>query len=180
MDGETANQKAAMGRPLIVSYSYTGHTQRIAQELQRMTNGDLCDIYPWQPYPMAFSELLCQVRQEVQNGYHPRLLPGTVSPADYAVILAGSPNWCGTIAPPLASWLAGHDLSGKLILPFYSHCGGVPCDFRRDIARLCPRADVREALGVMEDGMENQTEVLRGWLRRAGLTDAAVSGRAHG
>ena len=35
----TANQKAAMGRPLIVSYSYTGHTQRIAQELQRMTTG---------------------------------------------------------------------------------------------------------------------------------------------
>ena len=61
MDGETANQNAALGRPLIVSYSYTGHTQRIAQELQRMTNGDLCDIYPWQPYPMAFSELLRQV-----------------------------------------------------------------------------------------------------------------------
>ena len=34
----------------------------------------------------------------------------------------GKPNWCGTIAPPLASWLHKNDLSGKILLPFYSHC----------------------------------------------------------
>ena len=125
-------------RPLIVSYSWSGNARQIAQALQAVTGGDWREIYPWQPYPAAFPELLAQVRREVQTGRYPRLLPGAPSARPYAVVFAGSPNWCGTIAPPLASWLSKNDLSGKIILPFCSHCGGAPCDFRRDIARLCP------------------------------------------
>ena len=151
---------------LIVSYSYTGHTHRIAQAIHDLTGGDWCEIYPWQPYPMAFPELLEQVRQELQTGYHPRLLPGTSNPKPYPVIFAGSPNWCGNIAPPLASWLAKHDLSGKMILPFYSHCGGVSCDFSREIARLCPGAKVREALGVLENPGADLPRILQDWIKK--------------
>ena len=113
-----------MEKALIVSYSYTGHTHRIAQALCALTGGDWCEIYPWQPYPMAFPELLEQVQKEIQAGYHPRLLPGAASARGYSVIFVGSPNWCGHIAPPLAAWLAKNDLAGKVVLPFYSHCGG--------------------------------------------------------
>ena len=158
-----------ISRPLIISYSYSGHTHRIAKEICAMTGGDWCEVYPWQPYPMAFRELLDQVRKEVRTGHHPRLLPGINNPRPYSVIFAGSPNWCGTIAPPLASWLFKNDLSGKIILPFYSHCGGVPCDFSRDILRLCPKADVHAALGVTEDIGEDLPKILRGWLDKNGL-----------
>ena len=155
-------------RPLIISYSYSGHTHRVAQEIHDLTGGDWCEIYPWQPYPMAFTELLDQVKKEVQTGYHPRLLPGASNPKPYSVVFVGSPNWCGTIAPPLASWLAKNNLSHKIILPFYSHCGGVPCDFSRDIARFCPQSDVREALSVIEDGGDNLRDVLIQWIGRVG------------
>ena len=124
---------------LIVSYSYSGNTHRIARGIQELTGGDRYEIYPWQPYPMAFPELLNQVKKEVEHGYHPSLLPGAPSPVSYQVIFAGSPNWCGTIAPPLASWLYKNDLSGKILLPFYSHCGGVEADFRKDISVSCLR-----------------------------------------
>lgn len=158
-----------MKEPLILSYSYSGHTHRIAQVICALTGGSWCEIYPRQPYPMAFPELLDQVRREVQTGYHPRLLPGASSPKPYAVVFVGSPNWCGTIAPPLASWLAKNDLSGKIILPFYSHCGGVPCDFSRDVARLCPKAEIREALGVVEDDGAELPQLLQAWLDKNGL-----------
>ena len=158
-----------MKEPLILSYSYSGHTHRIAQVICALTGGSWCEIYPRQPYPMAFPELLDQVRREVQTGYHPRLLPGASSPKPYAVVFVGSPNWCGTIAPPLASWLAKNDLSGKTILPFCSHCGGVPCDFSRDVARLCPKAEVREALGVVEDDGADLPGILRDWLDKNSL-----------
>ena len=65
---------------LIVSYSYTGNTHKIAQEIQKLTGGDLCEIYPWQPYPMAFPELLAQVKREIAAGYRPRLLAQPYSP----------------------------------------------------------------------------------------------------
>ena len=157
------NRHAGYDRPLIVSYSYSGNTHRIAQKIHAAAGGDWCEIYPWQPYPMAFPELLRQVKGEVQSHYRPRLLPGTPSPHPYTIIFVGTPNWCGTIAPPLASWLYKNNLSGKIILPFYSHCGGVSGDLRQDIARLCPKADVREALGIIDDGGIKLGDMLRQW-----------------
>ena len=158
-------------RPLIVSYSYSGNTHQIAQGLQTITNGDWFEIHPWQPYPMAFPELLEQVKREVQSSYHPRLLPLRCSVRPYQVIFVGSPNWCGTIAPPLASWLYKNNLSGKIILPFYSHCGGVSGNFRGDIAKLCPKADVKDALSIIDGGGDDLMELLRQWLVKTGIAD---------
>lgn len=155
--------------PLIVSYSYSGHTHRIAKEIQAATGGDWCEIYPWQPYPMVFTELLEKATKEIRSGYYPRLLPGFRSARPYTHIFVGAPNWCGTMAPPLASWMMKNDLDGKVVFPFYSHCGGVPCDIQRDIRSLCPGADVREALGVTEDDSHPLAEVLSNWFRRAGI-----------
>ena len=152
-------------RPLIVSYSYSGNTHQIARGLQKATGGDWCVLHPRQPYPMVFSELLEQVRGEIQSGYCPGLLSDVRSPRAYSMIFAGSPNWCGTIAPPLASWLKQYDLNGKIILPFYSHCGGVPCDFQGEIQKICPKAEVREPLGVSGDGEEGLMETIDRWLQ---------------
>lgn len=161
----TSKQRDLNPHPLIVSYSYSGNTHRIARGIQELTGGDKYEIYPWQPYPMAFPELLNQVKKEVEHRYHPILLPGAPSPVSYQVIFAGSPNWCGAIAPPLASWLYKNDLTGKIILPFYSHCGGVPADFRKDIAKLCPKTDVRESLQVIADGGGQLRKWIEKWLQ---------------
>lgn len=167
-----ARDETSPNSALIISYSYSGHTHQIAQALQSLTGVDWCEIYPWQPYPVEFPDLLQQVQGEVKRGYRPRLLPGARAPRPYSVIFAGTPNWCGTIAPPLASWLSRHDLSGKLILPFYSHCGGVAGDLAGDIAALCPRAAVGEALSIIGAGGEALPELLRQWLQRVGMGSA--------
>ena len=64
---------------LIVSYSYSGNTHRIARKLQKLTGGERYEIYPFQPYPAVFPELLEQARREVDFGYRPGLLPGIYS-----------------------------------------------------------------------------------------------------
>lgn len=78
----------------------------------------------------------------------------------------GSPNWCGTIAPPLASWLYHNNLAGKVLLPFSSHCGGVPGNMRRDVARLCPKADVRDVLSIINDGGDSLSGRVRLWMEK--------------
>ena len=152
-------------KPLIVCYSYSGHTRERALTIQRFTHGDLCQIFPSQPYPVPFQELLAQVRKEVASGIRPKILVTGPAPGSYQTIFVGSPNWCGTIAPPLASWLSRYDLSGKVLLPFYSHCGGVQGDLRGAIQRLCPKAVVKEELGILETETEPAT-VVEQWLSR--------------
>ena len=175
MTAENKNCPPAFGRALIAVYSYSGSTHRIAREIQAVTGGDLCTIYPWQPYPMAFPELLAQVKKEIAAQHRPRLLPTAFLPCAYPVIFVGTPNWCGTIAPPLASWLHRNDLSGKILLPFYSHCGGVSGDMQADIARLCPKADVREALGVIDGDKGELRGVLKEWFQRTGLAESPLN-----
>lgn len=165
-------------KPLIISYSYSGNTHKIARAIQNITGGDRSEIYPWQPYPAAFPELLRQVKKEIAEHCYPPLLPVSHSPRKYSVVFVGSPNWCGSISPPLASWLHKNNLSGKIIIPFYSHCGGVAGDIKNDIAKLCPRADVRDALGVIDDGGEDLTQLLYQWFVKIGATELALTIRA--
>lgn len=156
-------------RALIISYSYSGHTHQIAAAVQQLTGGDWQEIYPWQPYPMAFPELLSQVKKEIHRRYYPSLLPVSHLSRVYPVIFVGTPNWCGTMAPPLASWLYHNNLSGKWILPFYSHCGGVPCNLRRDIQSLCPGAKVGEPLGILDQETGKAADQIQQWLTRQRL-----------
>ncbi len=173
---KTERKQMKLEESLIISYSYSGNTHRLAEQIQAVTQGNWMEIYPRQPYPVTFPELLEQVKQEVTSGFRPPLLPGAVSCRPYPIVFAGSPNWCGTIAPPLASWLYKNDLKGKIVLPFYSHCGGVVGDFQRDILRLCPKADVREALGIVNDGGKELTETIRRWLARNGFSEETTTG----
>lgn len=149
---------------LVVAYSYSGNTYKIAQVISRMTGGDFCDIYPWQPYPMSFPELLEQVRKEIAAKYRPRLLPFLYSPHHYDTIFVGSPNWCGTIAPPLFAWLKGNELSGKDIYPFCSHCGGVPGNMQKDVQSICKKSKVHKCLSIINDGGEEIENIVMQYL----------------
>lgn len=106
------------GNILIVCYSYSGKARKIAEMIQEQTGGRLSQIYPRQPYPADFDRLLSQVREECISGKFPMLLPVTESADVYDAVFVGSPNWCGTIAPPLAAWLKRNDMAGKILLPF--------------------------------------------------------------
>ena len=163
-------------KPLIVCYSYTGHTREAALRLQSLTGGDLCQIFPRQPYPVSFPQLLEQARREIAAGVRPRLLVMGPGPQPYRTIFVGSPNWCGTIAPPLASWLSHYDFSGKVLFPFCSHCGGVRGDLREAVQRVCPKAEVKEALGLLETETAPE-DVLGQWLARNVVQQNGIRGK---
>lgn len=125
-DDENAGIDVNEGKKiLIVYYSNTGHTLRIAEKIRQKTEGTLCGIYPWQPYPIDPWELETQVRREQKKGYCPRLLPIQVKPEEYDEIFLGTPSWYGRIAPPLTAFLTTGNFSGKILIPFctYTHSG---------------------------------------------------------
>ena len=151
---------------LIVCYSYSGRTRRIAEMIQKQTGGRLSRIYPRQPYPADFERLLVQVREEVRTGTKPILLPTNENADEYDVIFAGSPNWCGTIAPPLAAWMSKNDLTGKILLPFFSHCGGDDKGMEQTVRNLCPTAKMGSGLYVLENGSGDLQGRISTWLKQ--------------
>lgn len=151
---------------LIVYYSYSGKTRRIAEMIQEQTGGSLSRIYPRQPYPSDFEGLLIQVKDEIRTGKKIPMLPVKEKADDYDVIFVGSPNWCGTIAPPIASWLRENTLDQKIVLPFFSHCGGEDKGMEQAVRNLCPGASVGSCLYVLENGSEDRYGIIREWLKQ--------------
>lgn len=151
---------------LIVCYSYSGNTYQAAREIQNQTGGVLCEIYPRQPYPMIFTKLLEQVRKEIESGFRPHLFPIGEEASDYQTVFIGTPNWCGTIAPPVSSWLSQTNLAGKTVAPFYTHYGGGQGNIEADIRSLCPQAAVKRGISIINDGGTGLPEQIALWIEK--------------
>ena len=113
------------GKILVVYYSHSGNTERIARLIGQESGGVLAEIRPQAAYPQDYKTVVAQAKGEIQRGFLPALAPDAVpDPAEYDVVLIGTPNWWSTVAPPIATFLTENDLNGKTVAPFCTHGGG--------------------------------------------------------
>ena len=64
--------------------------------------------------------------------------------------MLGTPVWWYTCAPATRAFLTAHDLGGKTVYPFATN-GGWLGRTLKDVAALCPGADVKPGLDVHFD-----------------------------
>jgi multimeric flavodoxin WrbA len=60
--------------------------------------------------------------------------------AEYDTIFVGSPNWWGTMAPPLLTFLSSYDFTGKKVIPFFTHGGGGMGNCEENVKKAIPTA----------------------------------------
>jgi hypothetical protein len=103
-----------------------------------------------------------QAKKEIQAEYKPPLKGQVEDMGNFTLILLGSPNWWSSIAPPAAAFLAGYDLTGKVIVPFCSPGGGGQGHLVRDIAKLCPGSRVLNCLALRDgSSASNRNRIFR-------------------
>ena len=155
---------------LIVYFSRTGNTRKIAHLIQQEVGGTVHEIRPKAPYPDPYDEVVDQAGKEIQAGYKPALQSTIDHIESYDTIFVGSPNWWSTIAPPVATFLSEYDLSGKTIVPFCTHGGGGLGRIGKDVAKLCPRSTILSSFEIYGSGTGNAQADVSAWLRRVGMT----------
>jgi flavodoxin len=155
---------------LIVYFSRSGNTRRIANLIQQEVGGTLHEIQPAMSYPGAYNAVVEQAKKEIHAGYKPALRSTLNHVESYDTIFVGSPNWWSTIAPPVATFLSEHDLSGKTIAPFCTHGGGGLGRIGQDIAKLCPQSTILSSLGIYGSGTGNAQAEVSAWLSKVGMT----------
>lgn len=121
---------------LVAYYSWGGNTRHVAEQIQKATGGDLFEIKPVTPYPEDYRACVDQAGVEIKAGARPELASKPESLDAYQVIFVGSPNWWGTIAPPVTTFLAAYDWSGKKVIPFFTHGGGGLQNCEKDVRAL--------------------------------------------
>ena len=138
-------------KPLIVYYSYSGITRRLAEDIALITDGNLRELKPQKPYSFSYNTAVKEARAEIEKGYCPPLLQGAEPIEDTDVIFVGSPNWLKTFAPPVLSFLRSVDLSGKTIIPFCTHGGGGFGRIIEDYKRECKNSIIKDGIALRGD-----------------------------
>ncbi|AZV56413.1 flavodoxin [Clostridium sp. AWRP] len=136
-----------MGKKLILYYSYTNNTKKIAEKIQKATNADICEIETVKPYTGDYNSVVDQGKREVDRGFKPEIKPLPVNLEDYDTIIIGTPVWWYTYAPAVATFLFEYDLSGKTIIPFVTNGGWIGHTLK-DIKKVCKNAAVTNVIDI--------------------------------
>ena len=110
-----------MSKTLIVFHSRTGNTRRIAQALARRLGADLDEVRIVQPLGGAIGYTFCAI--EAVAGLMPALLPSRKDPAEYDLVVIGTPVWFWSLSSPMRSWLAQHPMKHSRVA-FFGTMGG--------------------------------------------------------
>jgi flavodoxin len=141
-----------MNKILVAYYSHSGTTKKVAEQVHQAIGGDLFEIKKATPYPRDYNTVVKLAKQEIANKFKPELEDVIPKTSDYDLIILGSPNWWGTIAPPVATFLVQSNLSAQRIAPFITHGGGGLSQTISDIKKLCPGANVLEGFDANRRG----------------------------
>ena len=151
------------GKILVAYYSWSGNTRSAAEAIHREVGGTLFEIKPVKAYPKDFAACVRQAREECGSGFRPELAGRVENMAEYRLIFVGSPNWCGTIAPPVASFLNAYEFKGKTIIPFVTHGTGGLQNCERDMRRMCPDAAFKKTGAFSGDSVRRSNAAVGDW-----------------
>lgn len=123
-------------RTLIVYYSLTNNTEKVATMLQDKIGGDIYEIEIYKTYPDVVSEVSAEAREERESGNLPELKGELPNLDDYDLILVGGPVWSMTLSSPLMNYLKQTDFNGKDVVAFWTDdamAGGYFDDFQDQV-----------------------------------------------
>jgi flavodoxin len=97
-------------KALVLYYSRTGTTKRLAEELSRKLGCDIKAIVPKDSYRYITGWL--RAGKHAMKGFTDELEPVRNDLGSYDVVIVGTPIWAGTISSPVRTFLAkdGHSI----------------------------------------------------------------------
>lgn len=109
---------------LIVYFSQSGTTEKVANIIQQKTGADIERLQPIEPYTGDMGAIAKAFGEERQQNKYRDLQPMKAKVADYDTLYVGYPVWYGTFSGPIHSFIKSNDLKGKVIIPFCTFGSG--------------------------------------------------------
>ena len=129
-------------KPVVLFYSFSGRTRRVAEILARRLGAPAVEVRTKEP-----------IRHPYGVGFLNRIKersPEIVVEADldaFDTFYIGGPTWYWTVTPPLLTLLRTRSFAGKTVVPFCTN-DSQPGNFLVRFAELCHGADVKPGFQV--------------------------------
>lgn len=114
---------------LVVYFSTTGTTERIAQNISKSLKADIYEIIPQQPYTdedIAYYTNSRADREQNDSAARPAISGNVTDFEKYDTVILGYPIWHGQAPRIINTFLESYDFADKTIIPFCtSHSSGL-------------------------------------------------------
>ena len=177
IDPNTTNEKGKQGntsldssKVLVVYFSQSGNTQKLAKLISDRVGGDFVKIETVQTYPTEYNELADFAKNERDNNIKPELKDLEIDIDDYDTIFIGYPIWWYQMPMAMYTFFDTYNFDGKTIVPFNTHEGSGNGGTYDDIKELEPKAKVLEGLPNRGGDMANdQSSKVDKWIKELGF-----------
>lgn len=120
----TDADRTAENKILVVYYSASGNTERVAKDIADTLNADTFELIPQTPYTdedLDWTEDGSRVNKE-HDDEALRNIPLTQDSVEnwdeYSTVFIGYPIWWGIAAWPVNEFVTNNDFTGKTVIPF--------------------------------------------------------------
>ena len=154
-------------KKLVVYYSYTGNTKKIAEMIKNRLDCDILELEPSTPFSTDYDEVVNEYQNNSIDNKEVPIKDINVNLGDYDKIIIGTPVWWYTISPVVVTFLKKYDLSNKTIYPFATNAGWLGKTFK-DIEKLCPNSKIENEMNVVfesySDKLKTTEKELNDWI----------------
>ena len=123
----------------VVYYSWSGNTRFAAETIAKMAGADIFEIKAETPYNSDFGKCCDEAKPECYGKTLRPIKPiAGIDLSKYDMVFVGTPNWWGTMAPPVRTWVTQNKdaLKGKTVCLFQTHGGGGMQRVGKDFAEV--------------------------------------------
>ena len=118
---EDAPEAEAQSSVLVVYFSGTGNTRRIAERIAAITGADLEEILPVRPYTeedLNYNDPATRATVEQNTPDARPEIANEISLDGYTTVYLGYPIWWGQAPRILSTFVESHDFTGITVIPF--------------------------------------------------------------
>ncbi len=122
-----AEAKLDPSKTLVVYFSATGNTEKVATRISEVTGGKLSKIVPAQPYTDGDLNYSNKQSRSTTEQNDPKVRPGISNKIDnwgnYDTVFVGFPIWWYEEPRIMDTFMESYDFSGKTVIPFCTSGG---------------------------------------------------------
>ena len=147
---DTTAEQPQTGKTLVVYYSASGNTARVAKDIAAATGADLFEIVPTQVYTsddLNWTNANSRVSREHDDESLRNVPLTSTTVADwssYDTVFIGYPIWWGIAAWPVNNFVTDNDFTGKTVIPFATSGMSGMGQTNRELKNSCKGAKLME------------------------------------
>ena len=145
-----------------------GNTRLVADEIQKITGGDVFEIVAEKNYEMPYDALTKLAKEESEKGEKPAFKGEVKNIAQYETVFIGGPIWWGTYPQVMFTFFDKYNLNGKTVIPFSTHEGSGLGSVVGDLKKLYPKANFKTAFSIYGHESRKDLGKVDKWLKQLG------------